>query len=192
MTELVKIQAANTAELLGHFDISDDAESCVQPDASPEHNLNTLMEAGLYHDAVTLLAHGLPKREAVWWACLAARAAITPETDEANMAALVAAESWVKKPTEEKRLKCRELGKKSKYNTATSWAATAACWSTGNMVEDGDVEVSTPEYLYAHAVAGSVSLAATSLEPEKLEETYKYFLSQGIDLAKGGNGRIEQ
>jgi len=60
------------------------------------------------------------------------------------------------------------------------------------MVEDGDVEVSTPEYLYAHAVAGSVSLAATSLEPEKLEETYKYFLSQGIDLAKGGNGRIEQ
>lgn len=191
MTDLVKVKALTAAELLQHFEISDEAESSLIPDTNPQVNIEKLAEAGFYHDAVTMLAHGLPKREAVWWACLAARASLTPEVDEDNMAALVATEAWVKTPSEENRAKCRELGNKTKFKTPYSWAATAACWSTGNMVEEKDIEVSTPEYLYAHAVAGSVSLAATIIDPKKTEEYYKLFLSQGLDLARGGNGRVE-
>lgn len=191
MTDLTKIKALTTEELTQHYEVSDEAQAHILPDNNPQVNIELLVKQGLFHDAVSLLAHGLPKREAVWWACLATRASITPETDEANMAALVAAEAWVKKPTEERRIKCRDLAQQTRYKSAPSWAATAASWSTGSLAKEGDPEVAPPEYLYAHAVAGSVSLAATSGDPEKISQLYGLFFEQGFDLARGGNGQID-
>jgi hypothetical protein len=40
-------------------------------------------------------------------------------------------------------------------------------------------------------VAGSITLASATIDPEKIEDNYKLFLAQGIDLARGGNGMIE-
>ena len=190
MTDLSKIKAVTTAELTEHFEMSEEAQVHIVPDNNPQINIEVLAKQELFHDAVSLLAHGLPKREAVWWACLATRASITPDTDETNIAALVAAEAWVKKPTEERRVKCRELAEQTQHKSAPSWAAMAASWSTGSLAKEGDPEVAPPEYLYAHAVAGSVSLAATSGDPEQTPNNYRLFLEQGFDLARGGNGQV--
>ncbi|WP_370981188.1 hypothetical protein [Agaribacterium sp. ZY112] len=191
MTDLVKIQALTAEELLNHFELTDEgSEDVVILDTAPQISIERLRDAGFFHDSVKLLAHGLPKREAVWWACLAARKAQTPETDEANINALLAAEAWAKKPSEDNRLRCKELGELTKSKTAASWAATAAAWCTGSMTPEGEPEVPPPEYLFAHAVAGCVSLAAALIDPEKLEENYKYFIAQGLDLARGGNGQV--
>ncbi|MBX2858328.1 MAG: hypothetical protein KTR17_06675 [Cellvibrionaceae bacterium] len=190
MTDLNKIKALTTEELIQHYEVSEEAQAHILPENNPQINIELLAQRGLFHDAVSLLAHGLPKREAVWWACLATRASITPETDETNMAALVAAEAWVKKPTEERRIKCRDLAQQTLFKSAPSWAATAASWSTGSLSKEGEPEVTPPEYLYAHAVAGSVSLAATGSDPEKMSDNYNLFLKQGFDLARGGNGQV--
>ncbi|MGB0504278.1 MAG: DUF6931 family protein, partial [Thalassolituus sp.] len=79
MTALVKIQALTAAELLKEFELTEpDAQTIVVPDTAPQISIERLIEGGFYQDAIKLLAHGLPKRESVWWACLSARAAQTP------------------------------------------------------------------------------------------------------------------
>ena len=192
MTQLIKIEALTADELLREFELSEpEAEQVLVRDTAPQISIERLIEAGFYLDAIKLLAHGLPKREAVWWACLAARKAQKPDTDQDNVNALLATETWARKPTEEHRLRCKELGEKTQFKSAASWAATAASWCTGSMTPTGEPEVPPPAYLYAHAVAGSISLAAALVDPENLEENYKLMLAQGIDLARGGNGMIE-
>lgn len=192
MTDLIKIQALTAEELLKEFELTaPEATEFVVPDTAPQISIERLMQAGLFQDAVKLLAHGLPKREAVWWACLAARKAQTPDTDENNVNALLATETWARKPSEENRQRCRELGEKTQYKSAASWAATAAYWCTGSMTEPGEPEVPPPPYLYAHAVAGSITLAAATIDPEKTDHYYQLFLAQGMDIARGGNGLVE-
>jgi len=191
MTDLIKVQALTAAELLQHFEVSEEAEEHLVPDTAPEVSIDRLMEVGLYHDASKLLAHGLPKREAVWWACLAARDIQNPQTDEDNANALIAAESWVKKPTEESRIRCKQMGEKTKHKTPASWAATAASWCHGSLAAEGEPVIEPPEHLYAHAVAGAVTLAAAFSDPVNPDKQFIRFLQQGLSLARGGNGRIE-
>lgn len=189
MSDWIKIQAHTAQELLEHFEISEEnAEAELVPDTTPRISIERLAAKGFYLDAVKLLAHALPKREAVWWACLAARAIQTPETDEDNQLALLAAEAWAKKPTEAHRLRARQLGEKTKYRTPASWAATAAAWSAGSMVDDGEPVVTPPEYLYAHAVAGAVCLAAVAKDEDDPANAYQTFMAQGVNIACGGNG----
>lgn len=191
MTDYIKVKAITAQELLNQFELyEDESEAHLVPDTAPQISIERLAEAGFYLDAIKLLAHGLPKRESVWWSCLAARAVLKPDTDEVNINALIAAEAWAKNPSEENRLRCRDLGEKTKHKTAASWAATAACWSTGSMAAEGEPEIQAPEYLFAHAVAGAVSIAATEADSDNLEEQYQIFLNQGIDLARGGNGQV--
>lgn len=189
MNDWIKIQAHTAKELLEHFEISEDeAESELVLDTTPRISIERLAAKGFYLDAVKLMAHALPKREAVWWACLAARAVQTPETDESNQLALLAAEAWAKKPTEAHRQRAKALGEKTKFRTPASWAATAASWSAGSMAGEHEPVIAPPEYLYAHAVAGAICLAAVAKDEDAPENAYKLFLSQGINIACGGNG----
>lgn len=190
MSDWVKVAAINAGELMAHFELEDEAVEVLHPELNPQGGVMALVQSECYIDAIKLLAHCLPKREAVWWACLATRQTQTPETDELNAAALIAAESWAKKPTEENRLRCKGLAEKTRYETPASWAATAASWSTGSMSEPGEPEVNPPEYLYAHAVAGSVSLAGGLVNQDDPAEGMLQFINMGINLAEGGNGLI--
>ncbi|WP_226643348.1 DUF6931 family protein [Microbulbifer variabilis] len=192
MTDLIKVQALTAADLLKNFEVSEEAEEHLVPDTAPEVSINQLVEAGLYPDAIKLLAHGLPKREAVWWACLAARDIQSPETDEDNVSALIAAETWAKKPSEESRLKCKALGDKTKHKTPASWAATAASWCHGSLAAEGEPVVEPPEHLYAHAVAGSITLAAVLSDPVDPAKRFDRYMKQGLDLARGGNGKVKE
>ncbi|MFV8783874.1 DUF6931 family protein [Microbulbifer sp. SA54] len=191
MTDLVKVQAATAAELLVNIDLSDEASAHIVADTAPEISIVRLMDAGLYADAVKLLSHGLPKREAVWWACLCTRDVHNPQTDENNSKALHAAESWVKNPTEERRQICKRMGQLTKHQTPASWAATAASWCHGSLSEPGEPVIEPPQHLYAHAVSGSVTLAAVLSDPVDPTSAFKKYLAQGLDLARGGNGKVE-
>ena len=191
MTQYIKVEALTAAELLKEFELFEpEAKSVMVVDTAPQISIENLIKGKFYQDAIKLLAHALPKRLAVWWACLAARRAQTPETSEENLQALIVTEAWAKKPTEPNRLQCKALAEATQFKTPSSWAATAATWCAGSMTNEGEPEVPPPAYLYAHAVAGCVSLAAATIDAEKIEEYYELLLAQGIDLACGGNGLI--
>lgn len=185
---LVKIQATVAAELLKHFELSEEARPYADRAATPAQFIDQMIERRCFNDAVKFLAHGLPRREAVWWACLAARHALPAETDAIHEAAVVAAENWATRPTEENRLIAKQLAERTAFKSAASWAATSAWWSAGSMTEPGQPEVPPPPFLYAQAVASAICLAAVLPDPLNADERYRRYLAQGLDLARGGRG----
>ncbi len=56
------------AEVCKLFQLNDDAAPLLEPKQSPREFFKLLTKRQLYPDAARLLAHALPKREAVWWA----------------------------------------------------------------------------------------------------------------------------
>src|SRR5438477_10479612 len=100
---LKKIPAPTAAEVCKLFKLSAAGQRMLDPAATPGDFLDALAKAGHFTDAVRFLAHALPKREAVWWACLAARETMLEDAAPEVQDALKAAEAWVFKPVEENR-----------------------------------------------------------------------------------------
>lgn len=185
----VKLASAVLETVLERADLAPEAAATAAgaPDAAAA--LLRIVQAGMMADAARFMAHALPKREAVWWACMCARATV-PEAPPADAAALVAAEAWVRKPEEELRREAMAKAEAAGFRSPEAWAAVGAFWSGGSMAPAGQPVVPPAEHLTGVAVAGAVSLAAVRREPEKAEATLQRFIQSGLDIAAGGSGRI--
>ena len=87
---LTKVQAKTAAEICGPIELSEAARKLLDENVPPADFLARLTETGMAEDAVRFLAHALPKREAVWWACQCIREAGV-DSGPAGKAALLAA-----------------------------------------------------------------------------------------------------
>jgi hypothetical protein len=169
-----------------------DAEGAALLDGAPDaaSGIARLAEAGRMPEAVRLAAHALPKREAVWWACMCARAVPDPALPPADVVALDAAERWVRRPEEATRRGAETAAQKTQFRSAEAWAAMGAFWSGGSMAPEGQPVVPPAEHLTGVAVAGAVVLAAVRLKPDRQERRFLRFLDSARDIAAGGAGRI--
>lgn len=191
MENLVKLTVENMADILPHFELSDEAAEVVEETMKVDQSLLLLTENKHWDDAIRVLAHALPKRESIWWSCLCAKQALGDQPSPDSLSSISVAEQWAITPTEENRESARQWSLKTDQKTAASWAATAAFWAEGSMTEPGETEIPPPPYLYAHAVAGAVNLAAFQPDPSVAEEKLQRFIRQGIDLAQGGRGDVQ-
>ena len=150
------------------------------------------LEAGSFrNEAARLAAHALPKREAVWWACMCARAVPDPGLGAQDLEALLAAEAWVRKPADDAvRRAAMDAAQRTGFRTPEAWAAVGAFWSGGSMSPAGQPAVPPPDHLTGVAVSGGVVLAAVRLKPERAQERLARFLAAARDIAAGGAGRI--
>ena len=188
---LRKINVRQASEIYQHFELTAEAATLEDDTLAPEACLGILIEAEQFEDAVRFLAHALPRREAVWWACLAARTVTRDEdADPRHQAALEAAESWVFEPVEANRRKAELLAEKTRFRHPSGWAAVAAFWSGASITAETEPPVPPPTHLYAHAVTGAVMLAASLDDPNHVKPKLRAFLKQGMDIANGGNGQI--
>lgn len=190
--ELIKISAPSAHLICQQLELEDEAKQLLNSEQTPLQYLLLLVENKAFPDAIRFLAMALPKREAVWWACVSARGSITDKTKPQVIAALTAAEAWVYQPTEENRRGAMALAEATEFNGAGSWAAVAAFWSGGSMSPPDAPIIPPSEDLTAKAVAGAVMLAVAEMDPEKADDNYKKLLMQGIDIAKGGKGDLTQ
>lgn len=158
---------------------------CVHvPDA-----IERLAAAGFLLEAAKLTAHALPKREAVWWACMCARH--TAPTDQAALAELCsAAETWVRKQSDESRRAAFEMAQAMGLATPEAWAAVGAFWAGDSMAPVGQPKVPPPGHLCGTAIAGSVNLAAVRDHPVRRDARLTQFLESARDIGKGGAGRL--
>ena len=164
----------------------------LRPELSTADFLEALIRESLLTDAVRFLAHALPRREAVWWACTCARFTLPPTAPPAVMAALQASEAWVFQPTEENRRAAMEKAEASGLDTPSAWSAVSVFWSGGSMAPPGAPPVAPADRLFATAVTSTVLLAAVQTEPHLADQKYRRFLDAGIDIAQGGSGRPAQ
>ena len=189
MTALTKVQASTAAEVCRLYELDPEAAALLDETSTPASFIERLMAEQRFADAARFLAYALPKREAVWWACLCARAVTGDDVSSDNVAVLDAAEAWVYKPVDENRRKAMALAEKTSMDTSASWAAVAAFWSAGSMAPEDAPVVPPGEELTGAAVSGAVILAAVQTEPENAPEKYAKFLTKGLDVARGGSGR---
>ena len=135
-----------------------------------------------HHDAVRFLAHLLPKREAVWWACQCARQTAGTDPPPAVAGAIKAAETWVSELNDEARRAAYSAATAAGLATAAGCAAMGAFASDGSLAPPDAPPVPPGEYLTAQMVAGSVIIASVADSPDEMKANYRLYIDQGLVL----------
>lgn len=182
--------AVPLAPLLPRLELEPAAKAALQGAETAEDGIAKLEAAGEGMTAARLAAHALPKREAVWWGCMCARAVPDEAMTPLDIAALEAAESWVRRPDEKARRACMAAAEATNYRSTEAWAAVGAFWSGGSMAPEGQPVVPPQEHFTGMAVGGAVILAAVRRTPQHMPERLKRFLASAREIAMGGAGRI--
>ncbi len=191
MAENLPKLASPLAPLLPRLELEPAAASLLSGIQTAAEGILKLEAAGLRNEAARLAAHALPKREAVWWGCMCARAVPDPALEKLDAEALLAAEAWVRKPGDDGlRRAAMEAAQRTAFRSPEAWAAVGAFWSSGSMAPAGQPAVPPPDHLTGVAISGGVVLAAVRLRPERAQDRLSRFLIAARDIAAGGAGRI--
>jgi len=189
---LPKLLATPWDDVRGRAALTGNCAALIEADTDPATAIARLEAAGFVTEAAKLMAHALPKRECVWWACMCAHHTTPPDLPEADAAALAAAEVWVRKQTDETRREAFDHAQRANFGTAESWAAVAAFWSGDSMSPMGQPKTPPLPHLTGTAAIGAVTLAAVRTYPGKRDERLRRFLAAGREIAAGGAGRLPQ
>jgi hypothetical protein len=176
--------------LLPRLELEPPAREALAGAATAEDAIARLEAAGQLMPACRLAAHALPKREAVWWACMCARAVPDEKAVPTDAAALEAAEAWVRRPDEKARRACMAAAEQNNFRSTEAWAAVGGFWSGGSMAPEGQPVVPPGDHLTGTAIGGAVILAGVRRTPQHLDARLKRFLASARDIALGGAGRI--
>ncbi|HTZ72062.1 MAG TPA: hypothetical protein VMB71_15510 [Acetobacteraceae bacterium] len=188
---LAKLRALPLAEVLGRATLPAAAVALVKGCADVPAAIETLRSAEMLVEATRLAAFALPRREAVWWACMCARAVPNGDASEDDMKALAAAEEWVRKQTDEVRRTAFAHAQTAGFATPEAWAGVAAFWSGDSLSPLGQPAVPPGAALAGTATAGAVALASVRSKPERRLGRLARFLDSAADIANGGGGRLE-
>jgi hypothetical protein len=178
------------AALTPHLALDVEAAAVVAGCTQVLEALDRLESSGHLLEATRLVAHALPKREAVWWACMCAIHTAPADLPDKDRVAREAAENWVRQQTDKVRRIAWDRAQDSGCATAEAWAAVAAFWSGDSMSPEGQPAVPPEPHLTGTAVAGAVALAAVRGDPTRRDARYRRFLESGRNIAAGGPGRL--
>jgi len=169
-------------ELAAAAELGVEARALLAPDLAPRAFVQRLLEAGHHPDAIRLLAHALPRREAVWWAWVTAKRASGAEPAPPIRASLEATEKWIAQPTDANRRAAFEKAQAADIGTPAGSAGLAAFLSGDSLAPPGLQAVPPGEFDAAKAITGAVLLSAVIAEPEKAPEKMQASVQQGLDV----------
>ena len=179
-----RVTARTAKEVCEHFQLGKEARPLLRDGLTPAQFLQTLLDKQQFPDAVRFVAYALPKREAVWWACLCARQ-VLGTAPPVQSVALKAAEKWVADPNEDNRRAALPAAEAAEVGTPAGCTAMAVFFSGGSLGPPNVAAIPPGEHLTAQAVAGAVLLAAVDTEPEKAPDKLRTFLARGVEVASG-------
>jgi hypothetical protein len=187
---LAKLRLTTMGDVYPRLGLTGESASLVASETDIPHAIGRLEECGFINDAAKLMAHGLPRRESVWWACMCASYTTPADLPDEDREALAAAENWVRKQTDEIRREAFNHAQKAGFGTPEAWAAMAAFWSGDSMSPLGQPKTPPAPHLTGTAVIGSVVLSAVRTHPARRDERLRRFLASGREIAEGGVGRL--
>src|SRR4051794_1381546 len=165
------------ADLCRYFTLSDEGKKALTPEQAPEEFARTLTEAKKHPDAVQVIAHYLPKRQAVFWALTCVRQSVPEPPPEAENA-LKVAERWIAEPTDENRGAALKAADAADAGTPAGCTALAAYYSDGLPKTEDAKQNARAYFLTAKLVASAVLMAATE-KPEEMDARFTAFLEKG-------------
>jgi hypothetical protein len=187
---VTKLAANDLPSLIPHLGLNPAASAATSGSTGVEDMLGKLEQAGFLIEATRLMAHALPKREAVWWACMCAGHTALPDLPEADQKCRRAAEEWVRQQNEKARYAAWDVAQASGFGTPEAWTAVAAFWSGGSMSPEGQPAVPPQPHFTGNAVAGVIALSAVRGDPTRRDARLLRFLESGRNIATGGAGRL--
>ncbi|QPH54094.1 DUF6931 family protein [Pontivivens ytuae] len=152
--------------------------------ASAAEVLAELDGKGALMDMMQVLAHALPPREAIWWACLSGRDVAAEGTPP-----IEAAEAWVFKPGPETRIRARQALDTADNEDDTALCAMAASFADGTLGPGELEDYAAPPGAVGTAAFG-MALTALFHDEEQVEAQGPLILARALDIARGGNGKI--
>lgn len=180
------------ARILPHLRLAAEAAAVLDGCIETTEALSRLEQAGFLGEAAQLVAHALPAREAVWWACACTRHTASSSTNsEAEATIRAAAEEWVRRQTDEQRWVAMKEAEQSNFQSPEAWAALAAFWSGVSMAPPDLPRVPPQAHFPGLAVAGAVAMSAVRGSALNRETRLRTFLASAKDIASGGKGRID-
>jgi len=184
--------STDLGRVLPHLQLDEHGRSALAGCQGSIEALDRLEKAGLLIEATRLVAHALPPREAVWWACACSRHTAASAANLAGEAQVrEAAEEWVRKPSDEHRRRAMKQAEAVGFGSAEAWAAVGAFWSGDSMAPPEAPKVPPQPHFTGLAVAGSVALAACRGPASRRDARLQRFLGSAKDIMAGGAGRIE-
>jgi hypothetical protein len=187
---LVKLIGGDLAALMPHLALSPEAAAAIAGCTQVPVALERLEQAGFLTEATRLVAHALPKREAVWWACMCVSHTAPPDLPSIDRAACEAAEEWVRQQTDKTRRIAFDHAQAGGCKSPEAWAAIAAFWSGDSMSPEGQPAVPPAAHLAGRAAAGAVALASVRGDVTRRQARLRRFLESGRNIAAGGPGRL--
>ena len=188
---LMKLAGGDLAEIAARIQSGPEAEAVLVGLADVPSALLALEAGGFLIEATRLVAHALPKREAVWWACMCADHTVMAGLPEADRLARQNAELWVRRQTDEIRRIAMAHAQEAGLTSPEAWAAVGAFWSGDSMSPLGQPLVPPAPHLAGTAVAGSVALASVRGDVLRQMARLASFLASGREIATGGQGRLQ-
>jgi hypothetical protein len=187
---LKKFNATDLAGLLPRLDLPVAPRAAIKACTTVPVALEALEAGGFLLEAARLIAYALPKREAVWWACMCSVHTAPPDLAESDRAAREAAEVWVRQQTDASRRAAMERAQASEFATPEAWSAVAAFWSGDSMAPEGQAAVPPAPHLTGTAVSGAVALSSVRGDVGRRKARLERFLESARNIAGGGPGRL--
>jgi hypothetical protein len=170
------------AQVIEIAELSEPAVALAGPSPVPRDFLQKLIDAKLHRDAIAFMAHGLPRREAVWWAWVTAKRAAGATPLPKIKASLDATERWVAQPSEENSHRARELAEAADFGTPAGLAGLAAYFSGPSLTPPGQTVVPAPPFAASKMIAGAILLASMGEDPEAGMVKLLAAIKQGIEV----------
>ena len=184
--ELKKIPKEPAARLLAAKSTKIETPLSGPASASVEDVLAELEGKRAWVDLMRVLAVALPEREAVWWACLAAHDLVG---EGGATACMKAAEAWVFEPNTENREAIQQTLEAVETDDDTALVATAALYAPGNLGPGIMSEIAAPPSAVSACVFGMNMTVLGEVEDPMAH--MQWLIERGLDIARGGNGRVD-
>jgi hypothetical protein len=187
MSENVKTFRSGMTVAAAHTlaELSEEAAAHVSDDQTPREHVDRLLEDELFADVVALLAHVLPRREAVWWAWSCARD-VMDSPDPQTVAALESTSKWIVDQTDEQRRAAGDAAESLDYDSPAAMAALAA-FMCGDTLGPVDAPPAPPPATgAAQAISGCICMAAAIGDPEGTDDRFRKFIERGMERADKG------
>ncbi len=181
------MSVTRAADVCKNFELSEEGQAILKPDDLPRPFLDRLIAAKHYVDAAHLAAHALPRREAIWWACVSARMSYGAAAPPKQAAVLDAADAWVAQPTDEKRRAAFKLAEAAEFGNPAGQIGMAVFFSSGSIAPAGQAELPPPPNMCANSVANAVILSAVLGDAKNAATRYPQFFTLGLEVANGKN-----
>lgn len=166
------------------------AHALLSEDQEPAAYFRALLQAGHERDARSFLAHALPRRRGLWWACLCAADVLQrnpqegPEDDTLTSSLQLAAR-YVRQPSEEGRREAERLFRALEKSSLAGHLAGAVFYCDGSIAPSHAAPVPAPPQILGRFVSTAVYLAAIQHDVRQYRHRLREYLRMGQEVAEG-------